>query len=296
MIKNFQQVTIQKPISFSGIGIHSGKISNVTINPGAPDSGIAFIRKDVKNKANKIYAKFDNVISTTLGTSLTNEDNIKVSTIEHLMSALWGSGIDNCIIEIDNEEIPIFDGSSAPFIFIIDCAGKKYQYNLKKFLKINKKVEYSEISRDGQEIKCSLEPDRGFTVDLMIEFKNKVIGSQIFNFSYLENDFKTSISRARTFGLESEIETMKNMGLALGGCLNNAIVVGEEEILNSEGLRFSNEFVRHKILDSIGDLYLSGYPILGKFTGFRSGHTANNKLLREVFKDKDSYEIIEVVN
>lgn len=294
-MKNFQQVTIQRPIKFSGIGIHSGKISNVKISPSEPDSGITFIRTDIDSSKNVIKASFDNVISTKLGTSLTNKHNIKVSTVEHLMAGLWAASIDNCLIEIDNEEIPIFDGSCEPFIFIVDCAGKKHQYNLKKFLKINKKISYEEIDA-GHKVSCSLEPDRGFSVDLAIEFENKVIGSQNYSFSYLDNDFKTSISRARTFGLEKEVKAMNAMGLGLGGSLDNAIVVGEKEILNNDGLRFDNEFVRHKILDSVGDLYLSGYPILGKFTGFRSGHTANNKLLRKVFANKDSYEIIEVVN
>jgi|SaaInlStandDraft_7_1057024.scaffolds.fasta_scaffold40147_3 UDP-3-O-[3-hydroxymyristoyl] N-acetylglucosamine deacetylase len=295
-MKNFQQMTIQRPISFSGIGIHSGKISNVKISPSGPDTGITFVRTDIDKSKNVIKAKFDNVMSTTLGTSLTNEHNIKVSTIEHLMAGLWGSSIDNCLIEIDSEEIPIFDGSCEPFIFIIECAGRDHQYNLRKFLKINKKIEYKETGKDGKEIRCSLDPDRGFTVDLSIEFSNKVIGNQDFNFSYLDNDFRTSISRARTFGLENEVKMMNKMGLGLGGSLDNAIIVGDDSVLNTDGLRFENEFVRHKILDSIGDLYLSGYPILGKFTGYRSGHTANNKLLRNLFENKDSYEIIEVVN
>ncbi|MBL6785445.1 MAG: UDP-3-O-[3-hydroxymyristoyl] N-acetylglucosamine deacetylase [Rickettsiales bacterium] len=296
-MKNFQQVTIQRPLKFSGIGIHSGKVSNVIISPADPDTGITFKRTDIQDpKKSIIKAKFDNVISTKLGTSLTNEYGVKVSTIEHLMAGLWGASIDNCLIEIDNEEIPVFDGSCEPFMFIVECAGLTNQYNLKKFLKIKDKIEYQETDSHGKEINCSLEPDRGFSVELSIDFENKVIGSQDFNFSYLDNDFKTSISRARTFGLESEVQMMNKMGLGLGGSLDNAIVVGETEILNPEGLRFNNEFVRHKILDSIGDLYLSGYPILGKFKGFRSGHTANNKLLHNLFSDPSSYEIIEVVN
>lgn len=288
------QQTIKNEISFSGIGVHSGKVCKATIRPAGTDTGIVYRRTDVASDKGLIKADFKNVQSTNLNTTIQNDYGVQVSTVEHFMSALWGCGIDNCYIDISAAEVPIMDGSAEPFVFALDSAGIDVQNKARKHLVVLKEVSVSEIDRHGFEMSSSLVPNNNLQIDIKIEFANKVIGSQSYYFDDLTTHFKTCIARARTFCLESEIEYMHKMGLAKGGSLDNAVVVGEKEVLNKDALRYPDEFVRHKVLDSIGDLYLSGYHIQGKFTGKRSGHKMNNLLLQELFKDDQNYKILEV--
>ncbi|MBT4878391.1 MAG: UDP-3-O-acyl-N-acetylglucosamine deacetylase [Alphaproteobacteria bacterium] len=286
-MQNSYQQTIATEISCTGIGVHTGETVNLTFKPEQENKGISFVRTDITDKNNIIKADFKYVHKTNLGTNLKNEDGAEIATIEHLMSALWSCNIDNLIVEVDNVEIPIFDGSSEPFIFFINSAGTKKQESKRKFLKIKEKVT---VELDNKF--CSLEPDDNFSVDFSIEFDNSVIGKQNHSFINNKHDYKAEISRARTFGLEEEVAYLRQNGLALGGSLDNAIVVGKDKILNPDGLRFKNEFARHKILDVIGDLYLCKMPIIGKYIGNKAGHELNNKLLRAIFKNDANYEII----
>ena len=286
------QHTIKHSIKCSGIGVHSGKISSLIFHPADIDNGIKFIRSDSKKQNNIINAHYTNVHKTTLGTSLINQDQVEISTIEHLMAALWALNIDNCIIESDNIEIPILDGSSEPFIFLLQAAGIKEQTKKRSYLKILKTIS---VHDDKKKINSTLEIDNNdFTIDFTIDFSNQVIGKDNYIFSQNNNSFIKDIARARTFGMLHEVEYLRKNNLALGGSLENAIVVDEDKILNSQGLRIKQEFVKHKILDSIGDLYLAGNPIIGKFTGYRSGHDLNNRLLREVFAKPDNYQYVTV--
>ncbi len=284
---NRNQKTIATEISCTGIGVHTGEKVNITFKPAQENKGISFIRTDVKDKNNLIKADFSIVHKTNLGTNLKNSAGVEIATIEHLMSALWACDIDNIIIEIDNIETPIFDGSSEPFLFFINSAGTKEQNAKKKYLKIKQKTE---ISLENKY--CIIEPSDSFSVDFTIEFNNKLIGKQKHYFNANQHNYKTEISRARTFGLAEEIDYLRKNGLALGGSLDNAIVVDKDKVLNSGGLRFKNEFTRHKILDVIGDLYLCNMYIIGKYTGYRAGHELNNKLLRKIYADSNNYEII----
>lgn len=288
MKKSFQH-TITNSISCSGIGVHSGKISTLTFHPLETDKGIIFKRVDITDRNNIIKANYQNIHKTTLGTTLINEDNVEIATIEHLMAALWGANIDNCLIEIDNVEIPVFDGSSEPFIFLLQSAGIQKQNKHRKFLKILKKVFVKNESNSNE---SSIEPNSNFIIDFTINFMSKAIGKQTYNFNNSNDSFLKNISRARTFGHRNEVEYMHKNNLALGGSLENAVVVDNEKVLNPEGLRYHDEFVRHKILDCIGDLYLAGIPILGKFSGHKSGHDLNSKLLNKIFSDESNYQII----
>ena len=282
-----QQHTINSSITVSGIGVHSGVITEITFHPAPENFGVKFKRTDVTNKNNIIPASFLNVTKTELGTTISNSDNIEVATIEHLMSAIWGAKIDNLLIDINNIEVPILDGSSTPFIFALESAGTKKQEAKRKFLKIKKTIRVK-----NNDIYCQLEKSDNFIVTLNIEFKSKAIGKQSFTFDNSKDCFATTIGRSRTFGHLNEVEFLKSKGLARGGSLENAVVVDNNKIINPEGLRNANEFAKHKILDAIGDLYLCSTPIIGKFIGHKSGHDVNNKLLRKLFADKENYEII----
>jgi UDP-3-O-[3-hydroxymyristoyl] N-acetylglucosamine deacetylase len=288
-MKNSYQNTIATIITCSGIGVHSGKIVNATFKPAAVNTGICFVRNDIKNKNNIIKADYKNVHKTKLGTSLVNEDGVEVATVEHLMAGIFGANIDNLLIELDNIEIPIFDGSSEPFIFLLHCAGIKKQEEYRKFLKIEKKIKV--FSHDNKESFAAFEPSMDLLIDFSIEFQQKIIGKQRFLFDSSKDDFQYVISRARTFGLKSEVDYMRSHNLALGGSLDNAVVVDDDKVLNPDGLRFKDEFVRHKILDVVGDLYLTGMPIIGKYEGKKSGHELNNKLLHKLFSDPSNYSI-----
>ncbi len=282
------QKTIKKIVKFSGIGLHSGLKANVTIKPAYPNEGIVFKRIDL-NDNNLVYPNFLNVTSTSLNTTIENEYGVKVSTIEHLMGALFGLGIDNAVIEIDNEEVPILDGSAKEFIQKIIVSGFEISETPIKIIKINKKIEFI----DNERI-ISISPSKlSLNIDFGLKFKNQVIGNQRNKFKIYEDDL-TDIYNSRTFCLFEDIEMIKKNGLAKGGSLDNAIVVKGEEILNKEGLRNEKEFVNHKILDCIGDLYTSGYRIIGDVKCSQGGHFLTNQLLRKVFNNTNNFSIIEI--
>ena len=282
------QKTIKTQISFSGISLHSGLIVNVNIKPAVPNFGIVFKRIDLKTN-NLVYPNFINVTNTSLNTTIENDFGVKVSTIEHLMGALFCLGVDNALIEIDNEEVPILDGSAREFINKIVSAGIKESDSPIKIIKINKEVSFSEKGRF-----ISIKPSNlSLDIDYELKYENKVIGNQKNKVNVYEDDLG-EIYNSRTFCLFEDIELIKKNGLAKGGSLDNAIVVNEKEILNPEGLRNEKEFVNHKILDCIGDLYTSGYRIIGSVTCSRGGHYLTNQLLRKVFDNNENFSILEI--
>ena len=281
-----KQQTIASNFTFSGIGLHSGRNVNLTIESAEVNNGIKFIRTDLKDQ-NIIDAIWSNVSSTNLCTTISNDVGISVSTIEHLMSALSGMHIDNANILIDNAEVPIMDGSSFPFVELLENNGIVVQKKDRKILVIKKEVKV--VNNDSY---AKITPNNEFSIDFEIEFASHLINKQACQLQLINGNYKSDISSARTFGFEKDVDSLRANGLALGGSLDNAVVVGEQRILNKEGLRFDDEFVRHKILDSIGDLYLAGNPIQGYFYGNKSGHYLNNQLLRKLFSDKSNFEII----
>ena len=282
------QKTIKNPVTFKGIGLHSGKLVNVSLKSASPDSGIVFQRTDLKNN-NIVYPNFANVSNTSLNTTISNQQGVKVSTIEHLMGALFGLGIDNVLIEIDNEEVPILDGSAKKFIEKILEAGIEVSNSPIKIIKINKKIEF----KDGDRF-ISIEPSKlSLDIDFELKYKNKLIGDQRNKINVYEDDLN-EIFNSRTFCLYEDIEAIKKVGLAKGGSLENAIVVKDNDILNKDGLRNPKEFVNHKILDCIGDLFTSGYRIIGSIRCSQGGHYLTNKILRKVFNDNKNFSIIEI--
>ena len=286
------QTTLENKVSCSGIGLHSGSQVNLVVYPAPANSGIVFKRTDVPAARALIPATYDAVSDTRLGTTLRNRHGVTVSTVEHLMAAFWGVGIDNALVELDGPEVPIMDGSSEPFVFMLECAHTARLSSPRRSLRVLKTVEV----RDGDSI-ARVEPnddiEEGCVIGIEIQFSSPVINRQISEYDFRETTFKKALSRARTFGFEHEVTAMRDMGLALGGSLDNAIVVGKSGVLNEGGLRYSDEFVRHKALDCLGDLYLSGYRIDGCFNFLRPGHAINNKLLRALFADKSAYAITE---
>ena len=282
------QKTIKKNITFSGISLHSGLDVNINIKPASPNHGIVFKRVDLKIN-NLVYPNFMNVTNTSLNTTVENEFGVKVSTIEHLMCALFGLGIDNALIEIDNEEVPILDGSAKIFIKKIISAGIEISDYPIKIIKINKEVKYSDGNRYINIKPSTLSLD----IDFELKYKNQIIGNQRNKFKVYEDDL-TDVYNSRTFCLFEDIELIKKNGLAKGGSLNNAIVVKDNEILNPEGLRNAKEFVNHKILDCIGDLYTSGYRMIASIETSQGGHYLTNQLLRKVFQNKENFSIIEI--
>ena len=282
------QKTIREEVNFKGVALHSGQNVKVCIKPADPDHGIVFKRIDLK-KNNLVYPNFMNVTNTSLNTTVENEYGAKVSTIEHLMGALFGLGIDNALIEIDNEEVPILDGSAREFIKKIILSGIKKSESPIKIIKINKRIEYKEGSRV-----IKIEPSTlSLDIDFEIKYKNPIIGNQRNKVKVYEDNL-TDVYDSRTFCLYEDIEFIRQKGLAKGGSLDNAVVVKDLEILNSEGLRNEKEFVNHKILDCIGDLYTSGYRIIASITCSQGGHYLTNQLLRKVFENKDNFSIIEI--
>ena len=282
------QKTIKDKINFSGVGLHSGQIVNVTIKPSDPNSGIVFKRVDVKNN-NLVIPNFSNVSNTSLNTTISNEFGIKVSTIEHLMGALFGLGVDNALIEIDNEEVPILDGSAKNFIEKIVSTGLKISNAPIKIIKINKKIEFKDGKRN-----ISIAPSKlSLDIDYELKYQNPLIGNQRNKINVYEDDLQ-NIFNSRTFCLFEDIEMIKKNGLAKGGSLENALVIKGREILNENGLRNSKEFVNHKILDCIGDLYTCGYRMIASITCSQGGHFLTNQLLRKVFENKDNFSIVEI--
>ena len=282
------QKTIKDSVSFDGVALHSGLNVKVTIKPAEPNFGIVFKRVDLKTN-NLVYPSFMNVTNTSLNTTIENEYGVKVSTIEHLMGALFGLGIDNALIEIDNEEVPILDGSAKEFIEKIILSGIEVSDAPIKIIKINKNIEY----KDGERY-ISIQPSTlSLDIDFELKYKNQIIGNQRNKVKVFEDDL-TDIFNSRTFCLYEDIEAIRKIGLAQGGSLDNAIVVKDGEILNENGLRNQKEFVNHKILDCIGDLFTSGYRIIGSVICSQGGHYLTNQLLRALFKNKENFSIIEI--
>ena len=282
------QKTIKQQVELEGIGLHSGKKVKICIKPSNPNSGICFKRIDLKVN-NLIFPSFANVTNTSLNTTISNDFGVKVSTIEHLMGALFGLGVDNALVEINNEEVPILDGSAKEFIERIVKSGLQVSNSPIKIIKINKKIEFKDDDRF-----ISIEPSKlSLDIDFELKYSNKIIGNQKNKINVYEDDL-TDIFNSRTYCLFEDIEKIKNIGLAKGGSLDNAIVVKGNDILNQEGLRNSKEFVNHKILDCIGDLYTSGYRIIGSVTCSQGGHYLTNNLLKKVFENKDNFSIIEI--
>ena len=286
MFKKFQQ-TIAKKVCFEGIGLHSGKNSKITLNPGKEDQGIIFIRTDL-NENNKVLAKFSNVSSARLCTTIENEHGVKVSTIEHLLAALYICDIDNVEIEINNEEVPIMDGSAKDFVDVLKNTEKSVLNQTRKYLKITEKFEML----DGDK-KISIEPCDSLKVKFQLNYENKIIAKQKNEIDLHGNNLK-DVYDARTFCLFEDIEKIKNSGLAKGGSLENAIVVKEDEVVNKEGLRNKKEFVNHKILDLAGDFILSGYRILGKVNCYQGGHQLTNTFLRSLMETNSNYFLAEL--
>ena len=282
------QKTIKKPVTFSGIGLHSGKPSKICVKPSSPDTGIVFKRIDQKNN-NLIYPNFMNVSNTALNTTISNEYGVKVSTIEHLLGALYGIGIDNALIEIDAQEVPILDGSAKNFIETIKKVGLDFSEVPIKIIKINKCINISEGDKFISIDKSNITSD----IEFEIKYRNNLIGTQKNKINILEDNLE-DIFNSRTFCLFEDIKKLQKLNLGKGGSLDNAIVVNDNKILNENGLRNEMEFVNHKILDCMGDLYLSGYKIIGTVKCSQGGHYLTNKLLRNVFSDKANYSLIEI--
>jgi len=280
-----RQRTLKNVIRATGVGLHTGEKVYLTLRPAAPDSGIIFRRVDLDEPV-EIPATPDNVGDTTLSTTLI-KDGVRISTVEHLLSAMAGLGIDNAYVDLNAAEVPIMDGSAGPFVFLIQSAGIEEQNAPKRFIRIKKEV----IVEDGDKW-VRFEPFDGFKVAFTIDFDHPAFkeGSQIAEVDFSTTSFVREVSRARTFGFMNQIEQLRANNLALGGSLDNAVVVDDYRILNEDGLRYVDEFVKHKILDSIGDLYLLGHSLIGAFSGHKSGHALNNELLRALLAQEDAWE------
>ncbi|MEY4358105.1 MAG: hypothetical protein RL469_1431 [Pseudomonadota bacterium] len=281
------QRTLKNIIRASGIGLHTGKRVLMTVRPAAPDTGIVFRRIDLPEPV-EIPARAENVGDTDLGTSLVKGD-VRISTVEHLLSAFAGLGIDNACVEVTAPEVPIMDGSAGPFVFLLQSAGLEEQRTPKRFIRIKKTVRLVEGDKWAQ-----FDPFDGFKVNFEIAFNHPIFKrrAQRATMDFSTTSFLKEISRARTFGFMRDLETMRSRNLALGGTLDNAIVLDDSKVLNEGGLRYEDEFVKHKILDAIGDLYLLGYSLIGEFSGHKSGHGLNNRLLRALLADTSAWEAV----
>ena len=283
-----KQRTLSSKIKASGVGLHTGKKISLTLKPAPTNSGISFIRTDIK--AEPIRASLENVFDTRLSTTLSNS-HVKISTVEHLLSALAGLGIDNADIELDGPEVPIMDGSARPFVFMIQSAGIQEQNDSKKFIKIKKTIEVKEDEKWAK-----IEPFEGFKVAFTIDFNHPAFNesTQSSEIDFSSVSYLSQVSRARTFGFAKDIELLRRNNLALGGSVDNAIVIDDYKVINEEGVRFQDEFVKHKILDAIGDLYLLGHGLIGSFSAYKSGHHLNNLLLRELVNNQDAWEEVTI--
>ncbi|HEY4210532.1 MAG TPA: UDP-3-O-acyl-N-acetylglucosamine deacetylase [Steroidobacteraceae bacterium] len=279
------QRTLKNSIRATGVGLHSGKKVLMTLHPAAADAGILFRRTDLAG-ASDIPAHAENVTDTMLGTTL-SKDNVRVSTVEHLLSAFAGLGIDNAVVEVSAVEVPIMDGSAGPFVFLLQSAGIEELPEPKRFIRVRKRVRVADGDKWAQ-----FDPFAGFKVNFEIEFNHPIFKrrSQKASMDFSTTSYLKEVSRARTFGFMRDLETMRARNLALGGNLDNAIVLDEFRVLNEDGLRYEDEFVKHKILDAIGDLYLLGHSLIGEFSGHKSGHALNNKLLRTLLADRTAWE------
>ena len=279
------QRTLRNSIRASGVGLHTGQKVLMTVRPGAADSGIIFRRTDLAVPA-QVRARAENVGETTLGTTLI-DGTARISTVEHLLSAFAGLGIDNAMVEVNAPEVPIMDGSAGPFVFLLQSAGVEEQSTPKRFVRIKKSVRVSDGDKWAQ-----FDPFEGFKVNFEIEFDHPVFKRRLqrATMDFSTTSFLKEISRARTFGFMRDLETLRSHNLALGGTLDNAIVLDDTRVMNEDGLRYEDEFVKHKILDAIGDLYLLGHSLIGEFSGHKSGHGLNNRLLRTLLADALAWE------
>ncbi len=286
-----RQRTLKNIIKATGVGLHTGEKVYLSLRPAAPNTGIVFRRVDLPEPVD-IHATPQNVGDTTLSTTLIKDD-VRVSTVEHLLSALAGLGIDNAYIDVSAPEVPIMDGSAGPFVFLIQSAGVEEQNAAKRFIRIKKPIRV----QDGDKW-ASFEPYEGFKVSFTIDFDHPAFSEdvQTASIDFSSTSFVKEVSRARTFGFMRDIEALRKRRLALGGSMDNAIVVDNYRILNEDGLRYADEFVKHKILDAIGDLYLLGHSLIGSFTGYKSGHGLNNQLLRELVSQADAWEAVTFEN
>lgn len=276
------QKTLRSAVHCTGVGLHSGAKVTMTLKPAEPNAGISFVRTDLGGVM--IPARWDHVVDTRMCTVVGNDDGVTIGTVEHLMAALAGLNVDNAVVEVDGPELPVMDGSSGPFVFLIECAGLLEQACARRAIRVLEPVTAS-----GNGWAVALTPGNGFSVDVEIDYGRSVVGNQALAIDLVNGTFKKELARARTFGFLDEVEELRAAGLARGGSLDNAVVISGDRILNEEGLRYEDEFVRHKALDAIGDLYLAGGPIIGHFHGTRSGHAANNRLLRAMFAQPGSW-------
>ncbi len=282
-----RQHTLKRRISCAGIGLHSGRPVAMTLHPALPGTGIVFRRADIP-ASGPVPALWDRVCDTTLCSTVSNDEGTRVATVEHLMAALAGCEIDNVVIELDGPEVPIMDGSAAPFVRLIECAGLVAQDAARRSVRVVKDVSVGDGERHAR-----LTPGDRLSVALEIDFNNPHVARQTHRFDIDGLTFKDELCRARTFGFETDIEEMRNRGFVRGGSLQNAVVVGKNGVINEGGLRYEDEFIRHKALDAVGDLYLAGAPIIGAYRGVRAGHGLNNALLRTLFADADAWETVE---
>jgi UDP-3-O-[3-hydroxymyristoyl] N-acetylglucosamine deacetylase len=280
------QHTLVAPVRCAGVALHSGKMVEMLIKPAPENTGIIFERLDIEADKNLVRASYDNVVETTLGTTIANAQGTEISTIEHLMAALWGYGIDNAVIALEGSEIPIMDGSSEPFYFLLECTGRVPQSATRHMLQLLKPVRVTQGNSTA-----IAEPSDGFSLDISIEYDHPLLRLQRDIYDFSEGNFKQMLSRARTFGFMRDVEKMHEMGLARGGSLNNAIVLSDEGILNEGGLRYYDECLRHKALDCVGDFFLAGAGLQAAITSFKPGHGINNALLRAIFADKSNYRM-----
>ncbi len=287
----FRQRTIKQLVKTTGVGLHSGRRVELTLRPAAPNTGIVFHRVDLDQVVD--FPVSADMVKDTRMASVMQKDGARVSTVEHLMSALAGLGVDNLHVDLDAEEVPIMDGSAATFVYLLRSAGLEEQAAPKQFMRVLKPVEVRE--GDGADAKWArLEPHDGFALSFLIDFRHPAIDSTANSaeIDFATHSYTKEIARARTFGFASEVEALRSMGLARGGSLDNAIVMDEFRVLNSDGLRYDDEFVKHKILDAIGDLYMIGKPLVAKYVACKSGHAINNKLIRELLSRQDAWEMV----
>ncbi|MFV1998139.1 MAG: UDP-3-O-acyl-N-acetylglucosamine deacetylase [Acidiferrobacterales bacterium] len=283
------QTTLREPISFVGVGLHSGSKVSMTLRPAAENTGAVFVRKDAPSGQGEVPAIWYNVFETHMSTAITNEYGYSVNTIEHLMAAFRGCGIDNVVIELDGPEVPILDGSALPYCTIIESAGKQIQNSPRRAIWIRKPITVHKGDKYA-----ILVPDDRSRITVEIDFPGTMIGQQKRSIDLVNGSFARELAGARTFGFANDVESMLESGLALGGSLRNAILVDGDHVVNPEGLRFADEFVRHKILDCLGDLSLVGMPIFGHYLSHKPGHDLNNSLIRKLYTERESWKYVTV--
>lgn len=283
-----KQRTLKEAIATTGVGLHKGNKVNLVLRPAAPDTGLVFRRTDL-DPVVEIKASPELVRDTRMCTCLINDDNVRVSTVEHLLAAIAALGIDNLYIEVDSHEIPIMDGSSHPFIYLLQTAGIQEQPKAKRFVRVKQAIRVEEGDKWAE-----LLPHDGFRIDFEIEFNHPAIAdtNQVISMDFNSQNFIREISRARTFGFMKDIEVLRTNNLALGGSMDNAVVLDEFRVLNADGLRYDDEFVKHKVLDAVGDLYMGGHSILGHLRAYKSGHALNNKLLVALMEQQEAWEFV----